>query len=133
MKKLILLAMVALQGCALIDAYNMAKFDNNEYGLVANIRTQTENLQQRCKDTPYIKSTLVGIYVSTKELQNYTEHLPNNKEAFKLSSDLVALTKSTVDFYSDKDTVSEVFCKAKLQQITTSANTIQKVIGNKPR
>ena len=38
MKKLILIAsMFLLTGCAAIDAYRMAKFDNNEYALINSL------------------------------------------------------------------------------------------------
>jgi hypothetical protein len=133
MKKIILVAAVlALQGCALINAYNMAKFDSNEYQLAVKVRTQSEELQSQCKDQSYVKGAIVGIYFTTKELQNYTQYIPNNPEAFKMSTDLVALTRSTLEMYQ-QPIVSEVFCKAKLTQISIAANDIQKVIGKKPR
>ena len=39
MKKLLIVLLFAtLSGCAMLDAYNMAKFDSNEYQLAAKVR-----------------------------------------------------------------------------------------------
>ena len=44
MKRLILItvAALALNGCAVIDYYRMAKWDNNEYMIVNEIRTEAQ-------------------------------------------------------------------------------------------
>jgi hypothetical protein len=43
------------------------------------------------------------------------------------------LTKDTRDYFNKAEKMSPIFCKTKLQQIINSADTIQHVIGSKPR
>ena len=62
MKKLILIASIfVLTGCAAIDAYRMAKFDNNEYALINSVRTQANLGAAKC-GTPEVKDTVNKIY-----------------------------------------------------------------------
>jgi len=41
-KLLVLFALLSLNGCAVYDAYFMAKYDTNENALVSKIRTMAE-------------------------------------------------------------------------------------------
>ena len=59
MKKLLIaLAVLNLNGCALIDAYLMAGYDTNEYSLVNKIKTKSEIYVDDCKDVT--KSKQIG-------------------------------------------------------------------------
>jgi hypothetical protein len=140
-KKLSLLiassSLVLLTGCStltnLYDAYFMAGYDTNEYGLITNIRTISETSISYCSDTSKIKVVANTLYVKSIEFKNFTQYIPNNEDANKLSLDLVKLTKQAKEIYDKGDTVSEGFCKIKLQQINRSAEKIQQVIGSKSR
>ena len=78
MKRLIVLflAVMSLSGCAtinqVIDYFDMARFDNNEYALVNSIRTQANLGAAKC-GTPEVKNTVDNIYYKTVELKNYSQ------------------------------------------------------------
>ena len=126
-------ALLMLPSCALIEAYNMSKFDNHEYGLITKIRTNVIDMKEHCDEYIVVTGKLVTIVIDSRELQNYTENIPSNSEAHKMSSELVVLSKSMADYYLRNNNVSEAFCKAKAGQLEKSTTQIQKVLGNKPR
>jgi hypothetical protein len=132
MKKLVLLLPFLLPGCALYDAYFMAKFDVNEYQYIARIRTHAGIGKEQC-GTPAVKDEVKYIFVVANEYKNYAEHIPRNTDSFKLADTLSQITN---DFYKryqgDKDP-SVVYCRAKFTAIEQSADNIQKVLGAKPR
>ena len=132
--KLLLVSSVFLflPGCALWDAYFMARYDSVEYALVNKIRTMSELGVNDCKDQKKSEGTFEGLYFISVELRNFTQHIPNNPDANKLAVSMVELTKQGYDMYA-KGEVSEVFCKLKLQQINRTSETAQKAIGAKPR
>jgi hypothetical protein len=49
-KLLVLFALLSLNGCAVYDAYFMAKYDTNENALVSKIRTMAELGADECKN-----------------------------------------------------------------------------------
>ena len=134
LKLLIASSIVAfLPGCALWDAYFMANYDNIEYGLTNKVRSLSELAIDDCKDHQISKENFEGIYFTTIELRNFTQYIPNNVDANKLASNLVELSKQGREMYAKSNSVSEAFCRIKLQQINRSAEMAQKVIGSKPR
>lgn len=135
MKKLLLSALLvtSLSGCALIDAYFMAGYDNQEYAIITNIRTNAELNAGLCTDQVKSKATFEYLHFKSVEFKNFTQYIPDNKDAHKLSDQMVELSKQGKEMYDKNDTVSAGFCKLKLQQINRTAETIQKVIGSKPR
>ena len=122
-----------MPGCALIDAYFMAGYDNNEYGLVNKIRTYSELAVEDCSNYDRTKFNTGKIYAYAVELKNFTQYIPDNEDANKLGNNLVDLTKQLKEHYAKNTTVSEAFCKLKLQQINRTTEVAQKVIGRKPR
>jgi hypothetical protein len=135
MKKILLSALIvtSLSGCALIDAYFMAGYDNQEYAIITNIRTNAELNAGLCTDQVKSKATFDYLHFKSVEFKNFTQHIPNNQDAHKLSDQMVELSKQGKEMYDKNDNVSAGFCKLKLQQINRTAETIQKVIGSKPR
>ena len=134
MKKLLIaLAVLSLNGCALIDAYLMAGYDTNEYSLVNKIKTKSEIYVDDCKDVTKSKQNADDLYNTAIELRNFSQNIPRNDDTTKLASNLVELTKQGKELYVKNPNVSETFCKLKLQQINRSAEVAQKVIGKKPR
>ena len=139
MKK-ILLALIlstSLSGCAIgykvYDAFFMAKYDNIEYALTNKIRTLSELAVEDCKEQSKSRDNFEGLYFIAVELRNFTQYIPDNPDANKLSGNLVELSKQGREMYVKNSNVSEGFCKLKLQQINRSAEVAQKVIGKKPR
>lgn len=132
MKKLLILSLLLLSSCALVDAYRMAKFDNNEYGMVANIRTWAQLGAVKC-GTNDVVGYVDAIYVKSVELKNYSASIPRNEETVKMTEDLSVITKGLYDRYHSGDEVSTPYCNLKFNNIETSTSTMQKVIGAKPR
>lgn len=131
LKILLLSSFLFLPGCALYDAYMMAGYDSNEYGLATQVRTLAEVGQEQC-GTPAVDKTVQTLYIASFELKNFTEHTPDNEKATALAADLHKIVKPTYEKFRDGD-VSLGYCKAKLKMIAKNANTIQEAYGSKPR
>ena len=134
MKKLLIISLVLmLNGCALFDAYFMAKYDTTEYSLVNQVRTKAQIAEENCSNQTLVITQVNELYNSALEFKNFTVYIPNNEDAVKLSTKLLTLTKDTKDYFNKAEKISPIFCKAKIQQIVTSADTIQQALGSKPR
>jgi len=48
MRKLLLLLVLALNGCAIYDSYFMTGFDGNEYQLITQIRVDASRFVKQC-------------------------------------------------------------------------------------
>jgi hypothetical protein len=139
MRKLALaLALVLLTGCATIKqttlyrAWNMAKFDNNEYSQINSIRT-TANLGAAKCGTAEVVPVVENLWYKSVELKNYSASIPHNEETVKMTAELVEIVKGLNVRYHEKDPVSPAYCTLKFGTIEKNAVTIQNVIGAKPR
>lgn len=133
MKKILLAGLLTLlSSCALIDAYRMARFDNNEYMLINRVRTQASIGVTKC-GTPEVVEYVNGVYYKSIELKNYSASIPENKETVKMTSALAEITKGLQEKYQSGDEVSQAYCNLKFGTIEKNAVTIQTVIGAKPR
>jgi len=135
MKKLLitLLLTTSLSGCALFDAYFMAKYDTTEYALVNDIKTKAQIAEENCGNHILVVTQVNELYIKSLEFKNFTTHIPRNKDTDNMSTKLLTLTKDTRDYFNKAEKISPIFCKAKLQQVVKSADTIQHVLGSKPR
>jgi hypothetical protein len=134
MKKLIPLTLVVLlSGCTLFDAYFMAKYDTNEYFIVNDIKTKAQVAEENCGNHILVVTQVNELYIKALEFKNFTTHIPRNKDTDNMSTKLLTLTKDTKDYFNKAEKISPIFCKAKLQQVVKSADTIQHVLGSKPR
>jgi hypothetical protein len=134
MKKLIPLLFVSLlSGCTLLDAYFMAKYDTNEYFIVNDIKTKAQVAEENCSNQLLVVTQVNELYIKALEFKNFTMHIPRNKDTDNMSTKLLTLTKDTRDYFNKAEKISPIFCKAKLQQVVKSADTIQHVLGSKPR
>jgi hypothetical protein len=137
MKKLILLSLiVTLTGCAsfadLKEAYLM-KYDSNEYYQISDIRTSAYYAKQNCSNHDESKQQAGIISKKTLAFKNFVEHLPNNSKVITASVNLDGIAQGLKDQYQKNDKVSAVFCKIKFESIETSAETMQRTIGAKPK
>jgi hypothetical protein len=133
MKRLLLVcAIFALSGCAVFDAYFMAKYDTNEYALINDIKTKAQVAEDNCSNNLLVTIQVNEIYIKSLEFKNFATHIPRNEDSIKLSDKLLILTKDSKEQFN-KSAVSTFYCKAKLEQIVKSADTIQQAIGRKPR
>jgi hypothetical protein len=134
MKKLLpLIFVILLSGCTLFDAYFMAKYDTNEYFIVNDIKTKAQVAEENCSNQLLVVTQVNELYIKALEFKNFTSHIPRNKDTDNMSTKLLTLTKDTRDYFNKSEKISPIFCKAKLQQIVKSADTIQHVLGSKPR
>jgi len=130
---LIVLFAFSLSGCALFDAYFMAKYDTNEYFIVNDIKTKAQVAEENCGNYILVVTQVNELYIKALEFKNFTTHIPRNKDTDNMSTKLLTLTKDTRDYFNKAEKISPIFCKAKLQQVVKSADTIQHVLGSKPR
>ena len=127
MKKL-LVVLVALQlsGCAVYqtvkDSLFMAPYDNNEYMLITKVRTIAK--LGSCD-----VNSVNDLYSVSLELKNYSEYLPHNEKTVDMNENLFKL----VEELQKKKDPSPAYCSAKLNIIGSSAETIQKSVGARPR
>ena len=128
----VLLVIGALTGCTAIDAFLM-KYDVNEYYQISDIRTTASLAKSTCDNAQESKNQSVVISNKTLTFKNYVQYLPHNDKVIAASSDLDKIAQGLKDQYVKSDKVSPAFCKIKFQSIETSAESMQKVIGDKPR
>lgn len=134
MKKIILaLSVSLLSGCSLVDSYLMAKYDTNEYGTIASIRSQSEVAQNDCADKKKTEQNIDQIYKTTVFFKNFTQLRVRNEETAAIAYNLYLLSDQLKKHYEKNETVSASYCKLKLQQLEKGAITAQKTIGSKPR
>lgn len=134
MKKLALLSLVVfLNGCAIVDIYRQARWDNNEYALVNDIQTEAELGIDSCVDQKAVVPYVNKMYNTSVTLKNYTKDLERNAESIKMSGELLAIIKGLKERYSSGDEVSQKYCELKFTTIQTSTTTIKKSLGAKPR
>jgi hypothetical protein len=137
MNKLIIPFFVSiLAGCAsfsdLKEAYLM-KYDSNEYFQISDIRTSAYYAKQTCSDYNESKKQAESISRKTLTFKNFVQHLPNNSKVINASTNLDGIAQGLKDQYQKNDKVSQIFCKIKFESIETSAETMQKAIGDKPK
>jgi len=134
MKKLIasVLALSMLNGCALIDAYLMTKFDPNEYGLITTIRAEAQQFKSECNDNTVSKTNAIKIANNTRTFELYSENIPRNENGQRAAKSLNEIAQGLNQRYQ-AGLVSPVFCKLKFESIENSATVMQHTLGNRPR
>lgn len=133
MRFLLIPLLVVLSGCAVVDAYFMAKFDSNEYQLINQIKSASEVNSSNCDDRERMNNVVEYIYVKGTEFKNYTVDIPHNEKANTLALELYQIITGLHNRYADPKKISATYCKTKLFAIEESAKTIHEVIGDKPR
>ena len=133
MKRLILITALLLNGCAVLDYYRMAKWDNNEYKLVNDIQTAAQLGYDMCPYKTDVVYYVDNIYDRTIEFKNYSSDIARNEETVKMADNLLNITRSLKERYHSGDDVSQKYCELKLTTIQTSSTTIKKSLGAKPR
>jgi hypothetical protein len=134
MKKLLvgLLLVSSLSGCALFDAYFMARFDNNEYALINKIRTEANLGAAKC-GKPEVIAVVDNIYRTSIEFRNYGQSIPRNQDVIRMGNELAEIVKGLSDRYHGTEPVSMMYCTTKFSSIERNAVNIQNVVGKKPR
>ncbi len=130
---LFIAALFLLTGCSTVNSFFVAKYDTNEYELINWIRTSAELSVETCDNMYLSKENYVALYRSSIEFKNFTQYLRRNKDTYELANNLHQLIDQGVNMYANDNQVSQTFCELSLVQISESAETIQKVLGDKPR
>ena len=133
MKKLLLLPLVFLSGCTLLDAYLMTHYDPNEYKLITDIRAEAQLAKAQCDDPAASKANAVKVANDTQLFVLYSEHVPRNEQVISASKDLHTIAQGLADQYAKFDKVSPGFCKIKFTSVESNADTMQTIIGKRPR
>jgi hypothetical protein len=133
MKKLLLtLALVSLTGCSTIQEAFLMKYDSNEYAQISAIRTTAELSKESCDKAEEAKLNATTLAHQTALFKNHTEFLPYNTKVISAAGELDKIAVGLVTQYQ-KGPVSPAFCKIKFGSVAQSAETMQKIIGAKPR
>ena len=130
---LFIAALFLLTGCSTVNSFFVAKYDTNEYELINWIRTSAELSAETCDNMYLSKENYVALYRSSIEFKNFTQYLRRNQDTYELANNLHQLIDQGVNMYANDNQVSQTFCELSLVQISESAETIQKVLGDKPR
>ena len=130
---LIVLSILALNGCALYDAYMLTGYDPNEYRIIAEIRTDAYNYKQQCANRLMSESNAILISDKTQLFEFYSEQIPRNDNGVRASKNLNAIAQGLKTQYQNNPAVSPLFCKLKFASIENSAAVIQHVVGRRPR
>jgi len=132
MKKILTaLTVVLLSGCAVVDSYLM-KYDTNEYRIISEIRENANLYKENCNDFELSSINSTAIANKTHFFVFFTEYIPHNEPVQNASVDLNKIAQGLKEQYS-KGKVSPMFCKIKFDTIEKSAESMQKIIGDKPR
>jgi len=133
MKRLIVLLFPILTSCAVVDAVLMTKYDPNEYLLISEIRVDARHYAQGCGNPVMNQPNSVAMANKTELFEAYSENLPHNGDGVKAAKALNEIAQGLVAQYNTGAPVSPFFCKLKFEGIEHSADTIQHVLGNRPR
>ena len=130
---LISILLLGLSGCAMVDAYFMAGFDSNEYLLVDEIKSVAEVSPTFCEDRNRMNDIVNNMYLTATKLKNYSAFIPRNEKTIPLTESLYDEVYKLNTRYQNPDKIGKAYCKMKLNIIEKSAETIQEVVGSKPR
>jgi len=133
MRLLALALVLLLNGCAVYDAVTMTKYDPNEYLLISEIRVDARHYAEGCGNPIMSQPNAVAMARKTELFQAYSENLPSNGDGIKAATALNEIAQGLVAQYNTNGKVSPLFCKLKFEGIEHSADTIQHVLGNRPR
>lgn len=136
-KKILAVVIVsALSGCStintLVESYLM-KYDTNEYNLITDIRTTAKLSKTGCADNEQSIKNAQLLSNKSVNFVNYVEYLPHNNKVKASSIELNQMIQGLNDRYKKADKVSITFCNIKFESIEHNAETMQKIIGAKPR
>jgi len=127
----------SLSGCATIsnlyDSYFMAPYDTNEHFLVNKIKFYSEFSKRNCANHEAAKTSAIHLFSLSSQLKSFSGNLPNNSSTVKMTDSLFVLVDELHIRYDTVKEVNKTYCELKLQSISESANTIQKVIVKRPR
>jgi hypothetical protein len=133
MKRLIVLAVLLLNGCAVYDAYFMTGYDSNEYRIITEIRVDASIYKTACDNKPMSEVNATQLAYKTELFEKYSEQIPNNNNGYSASKSLNEIAQGLVARYRSDPNVPALFCRLKFANVEHSAEVIQHVIARRPR
>ena len=134
MKRLaVLLSVLALNGCAVYDAFMMTGFDNNEYLLITQIRVDSSTYKTQCDNPILAPQNALAISSKTHLFEAYSEKIPRNTDGLAAAKKLNNIAQGLSLAYGSNPQPSVMYCKLKYTSIENSAAIIQHVVGARPR
>ena len=132
-----ILLIFSLSGCATIsnlyDSYFTAPYDTNEHFLVNKIKFYSEFSKRNCANHEAAKNSAAELFSLSSQLKSFSGNLPRNKSTIQMTDSLFVLVDELYIRYDTAKEVNKTYCELKLQSISDSANTIQKVIAKRNR
>ena len=110
----------------------MTKYDPNEYRMITEIRYSAQQAKTQCNNTTISQNNSINLSTQTHIFVLYSEHVPSNDQVIAAANELDAIAQGLSNQYTNA-TVSAAFCRIKFENIETSADYMQKVIGARPR
>jgi uncharacterized protein (DUF2342 family) len=111
----------------------MTKFDPNEYLIITEIKVDARHYSAECSNPLVIDSNATAMANKTELFEAYSEQLPSNGDGIKAAQALNEIAQGLLTQYNEQGKVSPLFCKLKFEGIEHSADTIQHVLGSRPR
>ena len=133
MNKFLLTVMLMLTGCAAIDDFQIARWDNDEYSIITHIRLSSDIYKAQCNRYDIAKFNSQDLANQTLYFQYYEEQLPHNTDTIHAALSLNQLAQELKDRYATENTVSDEYCVIKLSGIENSSIVMQHSIGNRPK
>jgi hypothetical protein len=122
MKRLaVLLSVLALNGCAVYDAYMMTGFDNNEYLLITQIRVDSSTYKTQCDNPILAPQNALTISSKTHLFEAYSEKIPRNTDGLAAAKKLNDIAQGLSLAYGSNPQPSVMYCKLKYTSIKNSA------------
>jgi hypothetical protein len=128
-----LLSVLALNGCAVYDAFMMTGFDNNEYLLITQIRVDASTYKTQCDNPILAPQNAFAISSRTHLFEVYSEKIPRNTNGLDAAKKLNDIARGLSAAYGSNPQPGAMYCKLKYTSIENSAAIIQHVVGARPR
>lgn len=126
------IVVIMLQGCMLVDAFLMTKYDPNEYNLITDIRVKSKLFLDECTNKDTAKNNAIELSNLTEKFEVYSQHIPRNENGYNAAKALNEMMQALKNRYA-KGEVSNTYCKVKYKHIVEESEKIQHVIGARPR
>ena len=127
------MATVALNGCAVYDAFMMAPYDPNEYKLITEVRVDAEFYRSQCDNPLLAPGNAQAIAAKTNLFEKYQEMIPRNNNGYQAAKALNEITQGLSVQYTKVASVGTTFCRLKYNTIEKSAESIQRTTAGRPR
>lgn len=125
---LIIIFLMLLVGCSMFPS----KFDSQEHARIVNVHFVSLN-DSVCSNREQAAQVSNTMYQDAYWAYVYGSSLPDNGPMSRMSADLMSMTKELRDRYQRSESVSQFYCKSKLENIRRATDTMIKASARRPR